>query len=579
MVLTRRKSSAATHADVDDAEPPSEAAAAPATDATETFFVAKSLMLRLLGLVYFCAFVGAYLQNGPLLGKKGLSPAAPVFQQHQQAAASRLEGFKAHPAIWWWIPLTDTSMEKVAISGMVLSALVTLGFHSWLVMLALWLLDFSIVTAAEGSSFYQYGWESQLLETGFLAIFLCEGPFPFSTALPFGAHTRAPPSPLILYLLRWLCFRISIGAGLIKMRGGSCWEEKTCLHYHFETQPIPSPLSFFFHFLPKPILSRAVDLDLFVQFYSSWTVLIPGLLAPLRWIRRFGGATQALFMVNIALSGNLGFLNHLTVVPALAALDDSCWPSWLRAAISGRGRRAAPSPRMLPSRFFRLAVELALVVAVSVLSYPVVANLLQLDGRKQVMNSSFGAFRLVNTYGAFGSVGEARYEPVIAITYSEKWWDADVWTEIELPCKPGNTTRRPCFCAPYHYRLDWNIWFIGFKPHVYMLEHREDWLFNLVRQMLQGSKLSHPLLDASSAAKLAAKGRRPRYARVDMYRYQMAAPLWELLAQWWAAPAGTPITWWVRMYEDRLIPPMELGKGAKLVRAKVMGEKEARKFR
>ncbi len=30
------------------------------------------------------------------------------------------------------------------------------------------------------------------------------------------------------------------------------------------------------------------------------------------------------------------------------------------------------------------------------------------------MNSSFGAFRLVNTYGAFGSVGEARYEPIIS---------------------------------------------------------------------------------------------------------------------------------------------------------------------
>lgn len=43
-------------------------------------------------------------------------------------------------------------------------------------MLLLWLLDFSIVTLAEGTSFYSYGWESQLLETGFLAIFLCDLP-------------------------------------------------------------------------------------------------------------------------------------------------------------------------------------------------------------------------------------------------------------------------------------------------------------------------------------------------------------------------------------------------------------------
>ena len=43
--------------------------------------------------------------------------------------------------------------------------------------------------------------------------------------------------------------------------------------------------------------------------------------------------------------------------------------------------------------------------------------------------------------------------------------DGATWTELDLPCKPGALDRRPCFAAPYHYRLDWNIWFIGFKPH------------------------------------------------------------------------------------------------------------------
>ena len=31
-------------------------------------------------------------------------------------------------------------------------------------------------------------------------------------------------------------------------------------------------------------------------------------------------------MVNIMLSGNFSFLNHITIVPALACLDDACWP-------------------------------------------------------------------------------------------------------------------------------------------------------------------------------------------------------------------------------------------------------------
>ena len=191
----------------------------------ETFLVSKSLMLRMLGAVYLFAFLGAALQNRALIGERGLSPAAPVFARYQQAAASTYDGFTSHPAIWWWVAITDTSLDAVAWVGAALSALVVLGFESWVAMVLLWLLDFSLVTAADGSSFYQYGWESQLLETGILAVFLCHG----------------APSPAVLWLFRWLCFRISMGAGLIKMRGGSCWEQRTCLYYHFETQPVPSP--------------------------------------------------------------------------------------------------------------------------------------------------------------------------------------------------------------------------------------------------------------------------------------------------------------------------------------------------
>ena len=65
-------------------------------------------------------------------------------------------------------------MDAVAAIGAALGFMVALGFHSWILLLVLWLLDFSIVTAAESSSFYQYGWESQLLETGFLCIFLVQ---------------------------------------------------------------------------------------------------------------------------------------------------------------------------------------------------------------------------------------------------------------------------------------------------------------------------------------------------------------------------------------------------------------------
>eukprot|EP00494_Astrolonche_serrata_P012558 UN12662 len=98
-------------------------------------------------------------------------------------------------------------------------------------------------------------------------------------------------------------FRITIGAGLIKARGGSCWREGTCLWYHFETQPVPNPISHILHFLPKSVLSFGINIDFISQLYCSWFVLIP-----IRYIYLAGGIMQTGFMLMIAASGNLGFL-------------------------------------------------------------------------------------------------------------------------------------------------------------------------------------------------------------------------------------------------------------------------------
>ena len=520
-------------------------------------------MLRGMGAVYLFAFMAAYQQNRALIGSAGLSPAREHLSRIEEATP--WDSFLAHPAVWWFWPLTDDRLDAVALAGVALSTLVCFGMCSSVVMLVLWLLYFSIVTAAEGSTFYSYGWESQILETGFLSMLLCE-------LTPWRLGRTHPPSLPTLWLFRWLMFRISIGAGLIKVRGDSCWTQRRCLWYHFETQPIPSPLSFAFHFLPRPLLSAAIDLDLFVQLYSIGLVLVPG-FGPLRWLRRAGGAIQALFMVNIALSGNLSMLNHLTLLPALACLDDACWPQWMHPTppkvVTGRHRpSAAHASPWTPGRIARGAVDLAVVATIAALSWPVVANLLQLGGRRQVMNSSFGSFRLVNTYGAFGSVGEARYEPIISVST-----DGRTWTELDFPCKPGSLTRRPCFCAPYHYRLDWNIWFLGFKPHAGMLRQREAWLYTFLAQLLTADPLALSLLDSSarslfppspppSPPATAHPSRRPtpgfQYAKVDMYHYTMSAPLWELARPWLE---GKTVTWWKREYEEPLIPVVTLHQG------------------
>src|SRR5678815_865146 len=158
----------------------------------------------------------------------------------------------------------------------------------------IWFLYMSIVHA--GQDWYGYGWEIQLLETGFLAIFLV----PLFDPRPF--PRRAPPIALI-WLFRWLAFRIMLGAGLIKIRGDAAWRDLTALFYHFETQPIPNPASRAFHFLPHVALRAGVVFNHAAELVAPWFVFGP------RLARRVAGVVIAAFQCTLIASGNLSFLN------------------------------------------------------------------------------------------------------------------------------------------------------------------------------------------------------------------------------------------------------------------------------
>ena len=121
-----------------------------------------------------------------------------------------------------------------------------------LVWLALWALYVSIVNV--GQTFYSFGWESLLCEVGALAILL--------------GDARTAPPIMLVFLMRWLLFRLEFGAGLIKLRGDRCWRDLTCLHYHHETQPMPNPLSWFFHHLP----GRAHKVEVLANHFAQLVV-------------------------------------------------------------------------------------------------------------------------------------------------------------------------------------------------------------------------------------------------------------------------------------------------------------------
>src|SRR6185503_8889056 len=173
------------------------------------------------------------------------------------------------------------------------------GFANALLLLVLWALYMSYVHV--GQDWYGYGWEIQLLETGFLAVFLC----PLLDARPF--PRRPPPAPVV-WLFRWVVVRIMLGAGLIKLRGDPCWQELTCLDTHFETQPLPNPLSPALHAMPHWIHALGVLGNHLAELVAPLFAFGP------RRARHVAGLAMFAFQIGLILSGNLSFLNWLTLV-------------------------------------------------------------------------------------------------------------------------------------------------------------------------------------------------------------------------------------------------------------------------
>ena len=219
--------------------------------------------LRFLGLIYTVAFMVLVNQMQPLIGSRGLLPVelflARVSQQYGGEALWKL------PSLFW-LDHGDGFMLTLAWIGLGLSLLLLFGLANAVQLFALWLLYLSFCNV--GQIFYGFGWEILLLETGFLAIFLC----PLTTFSPL----RRPTSPIALFwLYRWLLFRLMFGAGLIKVRGDECWRLLTCLRYHFETQPIPHALSWYFHQLPPSLLKAGVLFNHFAELIVPWFYFAP----------------------------------------------------------------------------------------------------------------------------------------------------------------------------------------------------------------------------------------------------------------------------------------------------------------
>ncbi len=476
-----------------------------------SYWLTRFLFLRMLGLVYTVAFLVVVNQWEPLLGSHGLLPAGAFLGRIAASHGRDVTLFFQLPTLFW-LDASDAMFRACGLVGLGLSLAVLSGFANVPILAALWLLYMSFVHV--GQIFYGYGWETLLLETGFLAIFLAPlgrpGPFP-----------RTTPTPaVVIVLLRWLIFRVMLGAGLIKLRGDSCWRDLTCLVYHYETQPNPNPLSWYLHQLPVWFHQLEVAFNHLVELAAPFFVFGP------RRARHVAGALIVLFQALLILSGNLSFLNWLTITVAVACFDDGLLerfvPTRARTWIAERTAGAQETKA-------RGIAVYVLAAGVALLSLNPAMNLLSPTQR---MNTAYDPFDLVNSYGAFGSIGRERFEIVLEGTDADEPTDAARWIEYDFPCKPGDTARRPCWISPYHYRLDWQMWFAAMPG-----AGTEPWLVHLVAKLLQGDRAARRLLAPGPFV-----DRPPRFIRARYYRYQFTR-------------AGEK-EWWHRTFATDYLPPL-----------------------
>jgi len=467
-------------------------------EGSDGYWLTRFVFQRGLGAIYLFAFLVVVNQFRPLLGENGLLPAPRFIRQ---------VSFRHAPGIFHLFP-NDRAFAFFGWLGVLLAALATAGVSecfgtgvSMAVWALLWLLYLSYVNI--GQTFYGFGWESLLLESGSLAIFL-------------GA-ADTEPSAVIIWLLRWVLFRVMFGAGLIKLRGDPCWRDLSCLDWHFETQPMPNPLSWFFHRLPRRLRQAGVLFNHLVE------VVVPFFYFAPQPIAGIAGLLTILFQGSLIVSGNFSWLNHLTLVLAFSTFDDSL----LRMVIP-----LAP-PAVEPSLLLTiLAWAVALLVAVR--SVRPARNLLSKD---QIMNTTYDPCHLVNSYGAFGSITRPRYEIVLEGT-TEDAPTTDSWRAYEFKGKPGDPHRLPPQIAPYHLRLDWLMWFAA-MPSPYF----PSWLLHLLGKLLAGDAAILALLKGNPFPDSP-----PKYVRALYYRYRFTTPEERRLRG----------CWWQRELVGTYFPPVSL---------------------
>ncbi|MEZ4750785.1 MAG: lipase maturation factor family protein [Bdellovibrionota bacterium] len=451
------------------------------------------LFLRALGFVFFVAFLSLFFQIPGLFGEKGLAPAGEFLEMVNRAYGSTR--FWELPTLGW-ISTSDGFLQFLAALGLVGSAALSLGFVSRVAAFTCWICYLSLTSV--GSVFMQYQWEGLLLEAGFLAIFLA----PNRLWTPPKSHPA--PSRIVVFLYRWLLFRLMFASGIAKLASGDdTWKDLTALKFHFETQPLPTWVGWYAHQLPTFLLQFATMVMFVIELGVSLLILMP------RRQRRWAFFPLVALQIFIFLTGNYNYFNYLTMALCLFLLDDQYLLSKFVVL-----RRWAPSVSYFHARARWKGCLLQALLIVFVIGGGI--RVLQTFGAPRPDFPPFSTIitwanrlNLLNGYGLFSSMTVRRHELIIEGSNDEKEWKA-----YRLPSQPQELGQAPAFVAPHQPRLDWQMWFASLG-----LFENQKWLQRLSYRLLTNEPAALSLFEYNPFPEGA-----PKALRILRYRYEFTTP-------------------------------------------------------
>jgi hypothetical protein len=493
----------------------------PDESAHNRFAFAAWLFLRALALIYLFAFASTWTQLAGLIGPHGVLPAQPFFNAVRDQLGAH--AYHALPSLCW-IFGAGSFLHVLCAAGCVLSLLLFAGIAPALSLVALWACYLSLCGA--GQVFFNFQWDALLLETTLLAVFLA----PWSW-LPL--WRRDEPPRLARWLLWWLLFRLMLLSGAVKLTSGDpTWRDLTALTFHYETQPLPTPLAWFVHQLPA-WFHRACCAGMF-----AIELIAPFLFFAPRAFRHRAALLTIALMAAIALTGNYTYFNLLTAALCLLCLDDAWWSRLPkgRSLLAGDATpsTASPSPasRLLQLWLLRTFATFAFAFT-TLTAVPSLTRTAFLPGLIGPLQEALGPFRSFNNYGLFAVMTNPRPELVI-----EGSDDSRDWRPYEFPHKPGALARAPTWVAPHQPRLDWQLWFAALAPPA-----QNRWMLSLCEHLLRGTPDVLALFATNPFPQ-----KPPRFVRIVRYEYHFTD----------AATRARTGEWWRRTPLDFYLQPASL---------------------